>query len=59
MTPDEILQRARDAGLSMAEVCRRAQIAPSTWTRWKSGQTRPTLEVYKRLKDATMVEGLE
>jgi len=52
LTPQEIEARASDAGLTMAEVCRRAKVAPSTFTRWKRGATEPTLAVYRRLLDA-------
>jgi len=49
MTAEEIEGLAAKAGLSMAEVCRRAKIAPTTFTRWKAGKTEPTLGVYRRL----------
>jgi transcriptional regulator with XRE-family HTH domain len=49
MTPEQIEAAAEIAGLSMAEVCRRAGIAQSTFGRWKNGRTEPTLDVYRRL----------
>lgn len=52
LTPELLEDRARTAGLSMAEVCRRAGIAQSTFSRWKSGTTEPTLDVYRRLCEA-------
>jgi hypothetical protein len=51
-TPAEIEQLAAKAGKSMLQVCREAQIAPSTWTRWKAGQTSPTLNNYLRIAAA-------
>ncbi len=53
LTPAEIEARAKDAGMSIVEVCRKAGIAPSTFYRWKAGETEPTLGVYQRLYDAT------
>jgi transcriptional regulator with XRE-family HTH domain len=52
LTAQEIETAAREAGLSMAEVCRRAGIAQSTFTRWKRGTTEPTIGVYGRLVKA-------
>ena len=54
MTAPEIEALAWKAGLSMAEVCRRAGIAQSTFTRWKAGKTEPTLDAYRRLCHAVM-----
>lgn len=53
LTPQEIEDRARLAGLSLAEVCRRANVAQSTFTRWKAGLSEPRLAVYRRLLVAT------
>jgi transcriptional regulator with XRE-family HTH domain len=52
MSPHEIEAKAKAAGLSIAEVCRRARVAQSTFTRWKAGETSPTLRVYERLCEA-------
>ena len=49
LSPSAIEVLAAQAGLSMAEVCRRAGIAQSTFTRWKAGRTEPTLDVYRKL----------
>jgi transcriptional regulator with XRE-family HTH domain len=49
LTPSDIEQLARKAGKSMADVCREAGVAPSTFSRWKAKQTEPTLGVYRRL----------
>lgn len=53
LTPAEIEKRAYDARLSMAEACRRAGISHSTWMRWKSGDTNPSIAIYERLVKAT------
>lgn len=39
----------------MAEVCREAGIAPSTFSRWRRGETEPTLGVYRRVCEAVGV----
>jgi len=52
LTPSEIEARAKSAGLSLGELCRRADIAMSTFYRWRSGETSPTLDVYRRLVEA-------
>ena len=48
-TPEDVERLAQEAGKSMAQVCREAEIAPSTFTRWKAGKNRPTLDVCERL----------
>ena len=53
LTPADIESRAKDAGLTMPEVCKRAGIAVSTFWRWKSGKTNPSIDVYQRLEAAT------
>jgi transcriptional regulator with XRE-family HTH domain len=53
LTPLDLEQRAAAAGISTTEMCRRAGVAVSTFTRWKAGKTEPTLDVYRRLRDAT------
>lgn len=52
LSATDIETLAWKAGLSMAEVCRRAGIAQSTFTRWKAGKTEPTLDAYRRLYQA-------
>jgi transcriptional regulator with XRE-family HTH domain len=54
LTPQEIEAAAVAAGISMAEVCRRARVAPSTFSRWKAAKTEPTLGVYRRLRAAAL-----
>jgi transcriptional regulator with XRE-family HTH domain len=55
LTPDQIEAKAAACGKSMAEVCRDAGIAQSTWSRWRRGETEPTLGVYRRLCEAVGV----
>lgn len=52
LTADALESLAQKAGLSMAEVCRRAQVATSTFFRWKGGKSGLTMESYVRLLDA-------
>lgn len=56
LTPADIEAKASAVGLTMAEVCRRAGIAHSTFTRWKAGRTEPTLDVYRKLRDVVAVK---
>ena len=53
ITAADIEERAKKAGKTMAEVCREAGIAPSTFSRWKNGTTKPLLDVFERLMKAT------
>lgn len=41
-TPDEIAERAQAAGLSIVRMCAAAGVAPSTFHRWRSGETSPS-----------------
>lgn len=47
---EQLVDRAGKAGLSVSELARRADIAPSTFNRWRSGETSPTLEVFARVE---------
>lgn len=49
--PEAIEARAAKAGLTMAAICRRADVANSTWTRWKQGKG-VSLAVYYRILSA-------
>jgi transcriptional regulator with XRE-family HTH domain len=53
LTPAQIEARAKEAGLSLVELCERAGIALSTFYRWRSGDTEPRLDVYRRLEAAS------
>ena len=57
-TPAEIERRAKALGLGMPDVCRAAGIAPSTFYRWRAGDTCPSLDVCQRLLDATRPRGI-
>ena len=52
LSPAEIERRARDAGASIAAICRAADVAHTTFGRWKRGETKPTLGVYERICQA-------
>lgn len=52
LSPADIERLAAEAGLTLKEVCARAGIAQSTFSRWKAGKTEPTLDVYRRIRDA-------
>lgn len=55
-TPSQIEARAKSVGLTIPEICRKAEIAPSTFWRWKNGKTSPSLAVCQRLLEATETE---
>ena len=55
----DIEDRAREAGMTLTDLCKKAQIAQSTFTRWKAGVTQPNLDVYKRLVRAVVKNGGE
>lgn len=48
----EIEHSASAAGLSIAEVCRRAGVANSTFTRWKAGVTSPNYRSIESIRSA-------
>jgi transcriptional regulator with XRE-family HTH domain len=52
----DIERMARAEGIPISEVCRRADIAQSTFSRWKNGKTRPRIDVYWRLCAAVKQE---
>ena len=54
LTPADIERKAAEAGITLKEVCVRAGIAQSTFSRWKAGKTEPTLDVYRRIRDALL-----
>lgn len=51
-TPADIERLAKLSGKSIAQVCREAKIAQSTFTRWKAGATTPSIAVYQRISAA-------
>lgn len=52
LSPNDVERLAGEARLSIKEVCARAGIAQSTFSRWKAGKTEPTLDVYRRICEA-------
>jgi transcriptional regulator with XRE-family HTH domain len=56
LSPSDVETLAAKAGKTMAQVCREAGIAPSTFTRWKAGITEPSLPVYRRIRDVVQAK---
>lgn len=54
LSPQDVEAKARAAGLSITDVCKRADIAQSTFSRWKAGKTSPTLTIYQRIEAALL-----
>jgi transcriptional regulator with XRE-family HTH domain len=52
LSPEEIERRVAAIGGSLREICARAGIAHTTFYRWRSAETQPTLDVYRRIRDA-------
>lgn len=52
LSPADVERLACEAGISLKEVFARAGIAHTTFYRWKAGKTEPTLDVYRRIRDA-------
>ncbi|MBX9594312.1 MAG: helix-turn-helix domain-containing protein [Roseomonas sp.] len=52
LSPSDVERLAKQAGKTLKQVCETAGIAQSTFSRWKRGQTEPTLDVYRRIRDA-------
>ena len=50
-TAEEIEAQARAAGLSVAELCRRAGVAASSFYRWKADECGITLGSYAKFLD--------
>ena len=53
LTPTQIERRARKNGMTIAGMCKAAKIAPSTFNRWKGGDTSIKLSIYQKLLDVT------
>ena len=49
LSADEVEQLAAKLGLTLTQLAAKAGIAHTTLTRWKRGETRPTLDVYERV----------
>lgn len=44
---EEIESALRQRGKSVADLCREADIARSTWDRWKRGETAPNFKTWE------------
>lgn len=49
LTPQDVEALAKASGKTIAQICKDAGIAHSTFTRWRAGETEPTLGIYRRL----------
>ncbi len=49
LSPFDVEEIARSNGRTMAQVCRAAGVAPSTFSRWRAGKTSPSIDVYQNL----------
>jgi len=47
---EDLERRIRAAGLTPAKACQQAGLAKSTWHRWKSGFTQPTIRSLEKLE---------
>src|SRR3546814_15484533 len=47
-----LFARAKTSGIPMAAICKRAEIAPTTPSRWKRGKNGATLDRIQRLNEA-------
>lgn len=52
MSPVDVERLATERGLSLKDLFVRAGISHTTFYRWRAGKTEPTLEVYRRIRDA-------
>lgn len=52
LSPSDVERLAAEAGVSLPDLCGRAGISHTTFYRWKAGKTEPTLDVYRRIRDA-------
>lgn len=49
ITPDQIEAKAKAAGMSINQLCKEAGVARSIFTRWKNGDTSPSVDNVNRL----------
>jgi len=55
----QIEAQLRERGLSVGDLCKRADIARSTWDRWKRGETEPNIKTWRAVTgafDALIIE---
>lgn len=50
--PETIGRDLRKAGKTVAELCREAEVARSTFDRWVRGETEPTLRTIRKIEAA-------
>lgn len=48
----EMEEALRARGVPVAELCRRAQVAETTWGRWKNGSVSPTFKSWDAISEA-------
>lgn len=48
----EMERKLNDAGVPVAELCRRAQIAETTWGRWKGEKFNPSFSAWEKVAAA-------
>lgn len=49
LTPADIEEMAKAAGKTIKQVCKEADVAQSTFFRWKTDRSHPRLDIYERL----------
>ncbi len=49
-SPQDFEKLAIDAGISVAEACRRARVHPSVFQRWRAGKSSPRFEAIAQIK---------
>jgi transcriptional regulator with XRE-family HTH domain len=52
LQPEEIERLAQEAGMNASQLCMRANVARTTFWRWKKRKLTPSIAVYRRLIDA-------
>lgn len=55
-TAEDIEARAKAASLSIAELCRQAGVAQSTFHRWRGEKTSPSVETVQRMLDVVAAQ---
>lgn len=54
LTAEHIERLATAAGLSIPTLCRLAGVSKGAFYRWRSGKRVPSVETYRKLRDAAM-----
>lgn len=54
LTAKDFESRAKEVGLSIAELCRRAKVAQSSFHRWKTGDYGISIGTYSNLLDVLL-----